>query len=116
MKKKYYILYINVHNQDISIPILCESLIKIDTSSFGKAHIFRDVITDKIIRPLYGTSSFQKNGVITYNNNDKNNYIRISSKRALSHLKEMNEEKIERHYNILDSIENYKPKKKIIKN
>ena len=106
--KKYYIVYIKNEHITLNLPILCESIIRIDTEKYGKAHIFRDVITKKLIRPYYDTTidKIYNNafGTLTYNNQDKN-YIKISTLEALKILKNMTINKVEEQYRILNMIE-----------
>lgn len=115
--KKYYIVYIKDEYTTLNTPILCESITKINTSKYGKAHIFRDVITEKIIRPYYDTTldKIYNNafGTLTYNNQNKN-YIEISMLEALRILKSITTNIVEEQHRILNAIEEKNISKKYI--
>lgn len=110
MKKEYYKVYIKDGNKNISIPIICETIVKIDTKISGQAYIFRDLITGKIIRPFFDNSTNFANSrntiTLTYNNINENCYSKISQKKVLAFLKGINTEIIEAYQSTINDIEN----------
>lgn len=118
MKKSYYLVYIKEDNQIIDLPIICEPITKTNTQRYGFAYIFKDIITNKIIRPYYDTTidkiynaSF---GTLTYDNINKK-YTKIKVNAVLQYLKNIDHKYIEEQHKLLNHIEEkYIPKIKIL--
>ena len=108
MNKTYYLVYLKEDNRNLYLPIICECIAKTNTKKYGFAYIFKDIITNKIVRPYYDTLINkiynQSFGTLTYDNVNKE-YRKISTKKVLQYLKNINIEDIEEQIVILNSIE-----------
>ena len=105
MKKQYYVVKLL---ENIDIYIFCEVVGVTDTQKYGFAYIFRDIITQKIIRPYYDTTldkiyniSF---GTLTYDN-IKKEYSKVSKKEVLNYLKTIDSDFIEKQNKLLNALE-----------
>lgn len=102
----YYKVFVkNIKDNEV-VPVICESISKIDSIYFGKSYVFRDLITGRIIKPLYDGYNDNSMCLLTYDNSSKSSFIKISSKNVLYFLKRINTEVIELYHNTLNRMEN----------
>jgi len=117
MNKKYYTVYILDKGNPTDFPLLCEVVTEISTKHFGRAPIFREVLTDKIIRPLYDSISEvlvnEKMGTLIYDNNNLKSYYKISTKKTLKILRNISNN-TETYLEIINSIEDKRIKRALV--
>lgn len=109
MNKHYYEVYIKNSENSITIPIICESIGKVDTQYYGYKHIFRDIITGTIVRPHYDMILEEimndELGTITYDNKKRSSYRKISPKKTLNLLKKLSHGNIDKYIENINRIE-----------
>lgn len=115
MKKEYF--KVCLRDKDNVLVALCQSIAVVRTTSFGKAYIFRDLITGKTIIPSYDESlNDYALSFITYDNYDKNTYHKIPAYTALSILKALTPNQIEEYQAFLNDIETQSEVKMLVRN
>lgn len=109
MDKNYYTVYIDDNGMQKQKAIICQCLGRVDTRVYGKAPIFREIITDTIIRPKYDIviekSANEILGTLVYDNININSYSKIATKEVLETLKSFNESSMESYIKTIKEVE-----------
>ena len=109
MEKDYYTVYIDDNGIPKKNAVICQCLGRVDTRVYGKSPIFREIITNAIIRPKYDTfieeEANETLGTLVYNNKSENSYLKISTKQVLETLKKFNETSMENYIKIIRETE-----------
>jgi len=115
VKKEYFKVYIRDENNDRCLVANCETVCKTSSSRKTEAYIFRDLITQKLILPNYGHTVSEDETTLTYNNYDRTNFQKVSSKDMLKFLKGLDSSYIELYQTCLSAIENRIVEKSLIR-
>ena len=113
MKKGYFEVLVSDTKNNAYIPIMCEAVCKTVNSHKIGTYIFRDLITQKIIFPNYGSQTSAD--FLTYDNYSKESHREVSSKKVLDYLKGLDMDKIDMHAHQLHKIENHYVEKSLVR-
>ena len=109
MEKAYFEVYIDENGTTLETPLICRCLGKVDTKNFGYARVFREIITNKIIRPKFDIGKEEllnyDLGTLVYDNIEETSYRKINIKTVLETLKEISKDTNHRYLKLLEEIE-----------
>lgn len=119
MEQDYYTVYIDDNGKQEASAVICQCLGRVDTRIYGKAPIFREIITNVIIRPKYDAiieeNANETLGTLVYDNININSYSKIQEKKVLMILKSFTENSKEKYIKTITDAETKQIKKVLAK-
>ena len=109
MEQDYYTVFIDDNGIPKEEAIICQCLGRVDTRIYGRAPIFREIITNAIIRPKYDAFieelTSETLSVLVYDNININSYSKIQEKKVLTILKNFTENSKEKYIKTITDVE-----------
>lgn len=114
MDKNYYAVYIDDNGRQKEEAVICKCLGRVNTIRYGSAPIFREIITDAIIRPKYDTiieDEREDLNSLVYDNVNVHSYSKMQDKKVLAILINFTEHSIEKYLKTINELETKQVKK-----